>query len=184
MRRADPSARDRAACGVRAREGTFGQSWTSALAAGHRLEPRLNDRESAITACEISPTRSRWPRERGTSRPCRRVTFLESELLAAVPGPFTRSWPTCRISHRRARLAFPRSPARSRARPRRGADGLDLIRRLAVEAATKLAPGGSSPWKSDTTRPGCRQILAHKIFGTSRCAGLSGYRKVLIARHG
>jgi release factor glutamine methyltransferase len=101
----------------------------------------------------------------GASRSGGPIAFAESDLLAAVPGEFDLivSNPPYVESDEAARLlglgwSEPRSALDG------GPDGLDLIRRLAPEAAAALAPGGALAVEAD---PGQAAALS-ELFRASR----------------
>jgi release factor glutamine methyltransferase len=152
------------------------------------LSLALKRPESAITACEISPDALALARENAERHGLAdRITFLESELLSAAPGPFDAVV---------ANLPYiPSAEIASLSREVRhdpalaldgGADGLDLIRRLAAEAAAKLAPGGLIALEiGHDQAPAVGEILAKNIFrDISPRRDYQGIERFLIARHG
>lgn len=152
------------------------------------LSLALKRPESAITACEISPDALALARENAERHGLAdRITFLESELLSAAPGPFDAVV---------ANLPYiPSAEIASLSREVRhdpalaldgGADGLDLIRRLAAEAAAKLAPGGLIALEiGHDQAPAVGEILAQHIFrDISPRRDYQGIERFLIARHG
>jgi release factor glutamine methyltransferase len=152
------------------------------------LSLALKRPDCAITACEISPDALALARENAERHGLAdRVTFLESELLSAAPGPFDAVV---------ANLPYiPSAEIASLSREVRhdpalaldgGADGLDLIRRLAAEAAAKLAPGGLIALEIGHDQASAvGEILAQHIFrDISPRRDYQGIERFLIARHG
>lgn len=100
--------------------------------------------EAAITACDISPDALALAAENAARHGLtERVVFLESDLLAAIEGPLDL------IVANLPYIPSPEIPKLSREVQHDpalaldgGADGLDLIRRLAAAAPRLLAPGG------------------------------------------
>ncbi|MDX2080490.1 MAG: peptide chain release factor N(5)-glutamine methyltransferase [Terrimicrobiaceae bacterium] len=97
---------------------------------------------AAVTAVDVSTDALALARENAT-RLGARVGFLESDLLAAVPGP----WNAMVANLPYVAAADMEELSREvRHDPRLaldgGEDGLDLVRRLVVDAKNSLAPGG------------------------------------------
>jgi len=141
-----------------------------------------------ITACEISPDALELARENAERHGLTgRITFLESDLLSAVPGP---------IDAVVANLPYiPSDEIASLSREVRhdpqialdgGSDGLAIIRRLAGEAAAKLAPGGLIALEIGSGQAaGAQQIASQENFrDISIRRDYQGIERFLIARHG
>ncbi|MEI6279863.1 MAG: peptide chain release factor N(5)-glutamine methyltransferase [Verrucomicrobiae bacterium] len=170
-------------------EGTFDRIVDVGTGSGViALSLALKRPESAITACEISPEALALARENAERHGLAdRVIFLESDLLSAVPGP---------VNAVVANLPYiPTGEIASLSREVRhdpqlaldgGADGLDAIRRLAGEAAAKLATGGLLALEIGHNQAAhARDILARENFRD--ISPRRDYQKVerfLIARHG
>lgn len=97
----------------------------------------------ALTLADLSPDALALARENAAALEIPNATFLESDLFAAVPGPFDgiaanlpyvpeadRASLTREVMHDPALALFS------------GPDGLDLIRRFIPEAFQRLKPGG------------------------------------------
>lgn len=97
----------------------------------------------ALTLADVSPAALALARENAAALEIPNATFLESDLFAAVPGPFDgiaanlpyvpeadRASLTREVMHDPALALFS------------GPDGLDLIRRFIPEAFPRLKPGG------------------------------------------
>jgi len=152
------------------------------------LSLALKRPEPSITACEISPDALALARENAERHSLAdRVTFLESDLLSTVPGdmdaivanlPYI---PTGEIPSLAREVQHDPAIALDG-----GADGLDLIRRLAAEAATKLAPGGLIALEIGHNQAAAgREILARENFrDISPRRDYQNIERFLIARHG
>jgi release factor glutamine methyltransferase len=143
---------------------------------------------AAVTACDISPIALDLARENAAChKTADRVTFLQSDLMASLPGPFD------------AIVAnLPYIPAGEMAALSRevrhdpdlaldgGPDGLDLIRRLAGEAGGKLAPGGLIALEIGHGQAGpvAEILAAHNFRDISRCRDYQNIDRFLTARHG
>jgi release factor glutamine methyltransferase len=144
--------------------------------------------EAAIIACDVSPDALALARENADRHGIGgRVTFLECDLLGGFDGPADAVV---------ANLPYiPTGEIASLSREVRhdpvlaldgGPDGLDLARRLAPQAAAKLAPGGLLALEI-----GCGQaaeaagiLASHNFRDISIRRDYQNIERFLIARHG
>lgn len=110
-----------------------------------------------------------------------KIQFYQSDLLYSVPGTFDLivSNPPYVPSQRIPTLA-----KEVRTEPilalDGGADGLDLIRRLIVEAADRLSPGGALFLESDSSQVDTIKVLLEKagFLDILSCKDLSGQERI------
>lgn len=144
--------------------------------------------QAEITACDISPAALALARENAERlNLAERITFVESDLLAATPGPFEAIV---------ANLPYiPTGEMPSLSREVRhdpdlaldgGPDGLDLIRRLVGEAVIKLAPGGFLALEigHDQAGPAGEILASHNFRDISKRRDYQNIERFLTARHG
>jgi len=143
---------------------------------------------AAVTACDISPAALDLARENAERhKTTELITFCESDLVGSLAGPFDAIV---------ANLPYiPQGEMASLSREVRhdpdlaldgGPDGLDLIRRLAGEAASKLAPGGLLALEFGHGQAGqVFEILSsHNFRDISRRRDYQNIERFLTARHG
>ena len=144
--------------------------------------------QATVTACDISAAALDLARENAeTHRTADRMVFLESDLLASIPGQFDAIV---------ANLPYiPTGEIPSLSREVRhdpdlaldgGPDGLDLIRRLAGEAPGKLTPGGLLALEIgyDQAGPVAKILASHNFRDISQHRDYQNTERFLTARHG
>ncbi len=110
-----------------------------------------------------------------------RVQFVQSDVMAAMPGPFDLVCANLPYLPSWAEL-----PAEVRAQPDlalfAGEDGAELVRRLLEEAATRLAPGGTVLAEADPQVFAALAPLAERLYAGHRVhRDLGGHERVLEA---
>jgi release factor glutamine methyltransferase len=144
--------------------------------------------EAAITACDISPDALALAAENAARHGLsERVVFLESDLLAAIEGPLDL------IVANLPYIPSPEIPKLSREVQHDpalaldgGADGLDLIRRLAAAAPRLLAPDGMLALEigHDQAPAVCAILASENYRDISTRPDYQNIDRFLIARYG
>jgi release factor glutamine methyltransferase len=141
-----------------------------------------------MTGCDISQEALALAEENAARHGLTgRVRFIESDLLANITGPAQvivanlPYIPKAEIPELSREVRHDPSLALDG-----GADGLDLIRRLVVEAPAVLTPGGVLALEigHDQSRPVCELLESHNYRDISPRRDYQNIERFIIARHG